>query len=503
MPKKIEYKGNIIEFPDNATNEQILDFLKNQDIPTKTKPVDAFDRARLVGQGVTLGFGDEIVAGAKALNPFSDKTYSEAVKEERDKIANFRQARPKESIALELAGGLFSPVGSFGLVAKAPTTAKRLTELAKEGAKVGGTYGVGTGEGVVDSAESGLKSALTGAVANPIIGKVASKLKPKQTPESARVQEKFGEEPTELRKLGGAFQTVDELTESIPIAGGMLKKSRETKLSKSLNSLINNSVEKGTGKTIPRVKKLDPEEAVQKGREIYDDAYDSVLPRMKLTSKSEIQQEIDNTLASINTEFPELGKQLQGKIKRDLNKLIKLVDADGIVTGKKLQKWNTKFNEIKTQYKKDVILEDIANDFFEDFRKNIFALASKDNPNLLKKHSEIQAGYRDFGTFSDLVKSVKPVSVSNVKRQALRRGRKDQARDAQDIQTTFTSRTPNTGSADRALFGLGLIANPQIYYGAIPAIALNPLVRQGLSVTRGESARTLPSLLGNLNNNNK
>lgn len=503
MPKKIEYKGNIIEFPDNATNEQILDFLKNQDIPTKTKPVDVFDRARLVGQGVTLGFGDEIVAGAKALNPFSDKTYSEAVKEERDKIANFRQARPKESIALELAGGLFSPVGSLGLVAKAPTTAKRLTELAKEGAKVGGIYGVGTGEGVVDRAESGLKSALTGAVANPIIGKVASKLKPKQTPESARVQEKFGEEPTELRKLGGAFQTVDELTESIPIAGGMLKKSRETKLSKSLNSLINNSVEKGTGKTIPRVKKLDPEEAVQKGREIYDDAYDSVLPRMKLTSKSEIQQEIDNTLASINTEFPELGKQLQGKIKRDLNKLIKLVNADGIVTGEKLQKWNTDFNKIKTQYKKDVILEDVADDFFEDFRKNIFALASKDNPNLLKKHSEIQAGYRDFGTFSDLIKSVKPVSVSNVKRQALRRGRKDQARDAQDIQTTFTSRTPNTGSADRALFGLGLIANPQIYYGAIPAIALNPLVRQGLSVTRGESARTLPSLLGNLNNNNK
>lgn len=503
MTKKIQYKGNIIEFPDNVTNEQIVDFLKNQDIPTKTKPVDAFDRARLVGQGVTLGFGDEIVAGAKALNPFSDKTYSEAVKEERDKIANFRQARPKESIALELAGGLFSPVGSLGLVAKAPTTAKRLTELAKEGAKVGGIYGVGTGEGVVDSAESGLKSALTGAVANPIIGKVASKLKPKQTSESARVQEKFGQEPTELRKLGGAFQTVDELTESIPIAGGMLKKSRETKLSKSLNSLINKSVEKGTGKTIPRVKKLDPEEAVQKGREIYDDAYDSVLPKMKLTSKSEIQQEIDNTLASINTEFPELGKQLQGKIKRDLNKLIKLVDADGIVTGKKLQKWNTKFNEIKTQYKKDVILEDIANDFFEDFRKNIFALASKDNPNLLKKHSEIQSGYRDFGTFSDLIKSVKPVSVSNVKRQALRRGRKDQARDAQDIQTTFTSRTPNTGSADRALFGLGLLANPQIYYGAIPAIALNPLVRQGLSVTRGESARTLPSLLGNLNNNNK
>lgn len=503
MTKKIQYKGNIIEFPDNVTNEQIVDFLKNQDIPTKTEPVDAFDRARLVGQGVTLGFGDEIVAGAKALNPFSDKTYSEAVKEERDKIANFRQARPKESIALELAGGLFSPVGSLGLVAKAPTTAKRLTELAKEGAKVGGIYGVGTGEGVVDRAESGLKSALTGAVANPIIGKVASKLKPKQTSESARVQEKFGQEPTELRKLGGAFQTVDELTESIPIAGGMLKKSRETKLSKSLNSLINKSVEKGTGKTIPRVKKLDPEEAVQKGREIYDDAYDSVLPKMKLTSKSEIQQEIDNTLASINTEFPELGKQLQGKIKRDLNKLIKLVDADGIVTGEKLQKWNTAFNEIKTQYKKDVILEDIANDFFEDFRKNIFALASKDNPNLLKKHSEIQAGYRDFGTFSDLIKSVKPVSASNVKRQALRRGRKDQARDAQDIQTTFTSRTPNTGSADRALFGLGLIANPQIYYGAIPAIALNPLVRQGLSVTRGESARTLPSLLGNLNNNNK
>ena len=29
MTKKIQYKGNIIEFPDNVTNEQIVDFLKN------------------------------------------------------------------------------------------------------------------------------------------------------------------------------------------------------------------------------------------------------------------------------------------------------------------------------------------------------------------------------------------------------------------------------------------------------------------------------------------
>ena len=502
MVKQIEYKGNIIEFPDNATNEQILDFLKNQDIATKTDPVSFGDRARLVGQGATLGFGDEIIAGLKSLNPFSDKTYSELVKEERDRIKNFRQARPKESIALELGGGLFSPLGSLGLVAKAPTTAKRLTELAKEGAKVGGIYGVGTGEGGIDRVESGLTGALTGAVANPVVGKALSKLKPKQTSESARVQEKLGEEPTELRKLGGGFQTIDELTESVPLAGGFLRKSRESKLSKSLNTLINNAVEKGTGKTIPRVKKLDPEEAVQKGREIYDDAYDSVLPRMKLTSKSEIQQEIDNTLASINTEFPELGKQFQGKIKRDLNKLIKLFDADGIVTGEKLQKWNTDFNKIKTKYKKDVILEDVADDFFEDFRKNIFALASKDNPNLLKKHAEIQGGFKDFGTFKDLIKDLKPVTPSNVKRQALRRGRKDLARDAQDIQTTFSSRTPNTGSADRALLNLGFI-DPRVYFGAIPALALNPLVRQGLSVTRGESARTLPSLLGTLTNNNE
>ena len=502
MTQRIEYKGNIIEFDDDTTQEEILDFLKNQDIATKTDPVSFGDRARLVGQGVTLGFGDEITAGLKSLNPFSDKTYSELVKEERDRIKNFRQARPKESIALELGGGLFSPLGSLGLVAKAPTTAKRLTELAKEGAKVGGIYGVGTGEGGIDRVESGLTGALTGAVANPVVGKALSKLKPKQTPESARVQEKFGEEPTELRKLGGGFQTIDELTESVPLAGGFLKKSRESKLSKSLNTLINNAVEKGTGKTIPRVKKLDPEEAVQKGREIYDDAYDSVLPRMKLTSKSEIQQEIDNTLASINTEFPELGKQLQGKIKRDLNKLIKLVDADGIVTGEKLQKWNTDFNKIKTKYKKDVILEDVADDFFEDFRKNIFALASKDNPNLLKKHAEIQGGFKDFGTFKDLIKDLKPVTPSNVKRQALRRGRKDLARDAQDIQTTFSSRTPNTGSADRALLNLGFI-DPRVYFGAIPALALNPLVRQGLSVTRGESARTLPSLLGTLTNNNE
>ena len=107
----------------------------------------ATDFARsAVGQGAALGFGDELTARARTL--FSDKSYADLLKEERDAIARFREKNPVVSTAGELAGGLLTPgLGAAGFVARGGNLAGRMVRGAGVGAGFGATNAVGAAEG--------------------------------------------------------------------------------------------------------------------------------------------------------------------------------------------------------------------------------------------------------------------------------------------------------------------------------------------------------------------
>ena len=122
-------------------------------------------------QGLTFGFGDEIVARLRSLGP---ATYSEAVQGERDALTMFRSDHPYLSFGAELAGGLVMPGGILGKGAKAvvggtraaarATLAVRMGRAAMQGAVYGGLYGAGSGEGgVTDRLQAGLETLPTGA----------------------------------------------------------------------------------------------------------------------------------------------------------------------------------------------------------------------------------------------------------------------------------------------------------------------------------------------------
>ena len=84
--------------------------LRGKDKPTKTGDYsEGAERARTVAQGLTLGFADEIEAGARSL--FSDRSYKEIRDEIRQDTNDFRKDNPKQALALELAGGVVIPGG--------------------------------------------------------------------------------------------------------------------------------------------------------------------------------------------------------------------------------------------------------------------------------------------------------------------------------------------------------------------------------------------------------
>lgn len=145
--------------------------------------------ARNAFQGMTFGFGDEIVAGATSLLP--GRTYDEELARERERLRQNREDYPGLSTAGEIGGALATallPVGAGAnaaaragqaaprvaqVAAKAPL-ATRMAGSAAAGAGMSGLYGFGAGEGGLGPrAESARDAAMVGGAfgaAIPLIG---------------------------------------------------------------------------------------------------------------------------------------------------------------------------------------------------------------------------------------------------------------------------------------------------------------------------------------------
>ena len=122
-----------------------------------------------LGQGLALGFGDEIEAGVKALT--TDESYSDAVNRIRGEMDEYRKDNFEKALAMELGGGLLT--GGLGAGRAAATMAARqglkgaLKAGAATGAGVGGVAGFASGR---DTLENRLTNAAIGAGAGGVLG---------------------------------------------------------------------------------------------------------------------------------------------------------------------------------------------------------------------------------------------------------------------------------------------------------------------------------------------
>ena len=117
-----------------------------------------------LGQGLALGFGDEIEAGVTSL--FGDETYDEAVGRIRADMDDYRRDNAGKALAMELGGGLLTGGYCAGRAALAAGARGAIKAGAKAGAGVGGVAGFGSGEGL----EGSLTGAAIGAGAGGALG---------------------------------------------------------------------------------------------------------------------------------------------------------------------------------------------------------------------------------------------------------------------------------------------------------------------------------------------
>lgn len=140
---------------------------------------------RSLAQGATFGFADEITAALRSIG--SDLSYEDLRDEERQKLADFREAYPGVALTSEIVGGLLVPgLGVTGGLGKLGVKGGQIgwKGLAGVGAAEGGLYGLGASEQNIvgeDASPVGAAidtgiGAVTGGVTAPLVGKGISAL---------------------------------------------------------------------------------------------------------------------------------------------------------------------------------------------------------------------------------------------------------------------------------------------------------------------------------------
>ena len=233
-----------------------------------------------LGQGLALGFGDEIEAGIRSLG--SDDSYEEIRDRLRAKNKAYRTENPKEALGLELGGSLLTGVGGltrFGLAQGAKTG---LGRVMATNAGLGGAYGLGTSEsdtlagqagdvgvgatigGVGAGAMQGL-----GRLAKPVVSEYSKKL-------ARRAVERESGYITKGQAVGGVSGKIEEaLGNTLP----SVKKARLEGLKGYNDDVVESvfrSTIKGSGKNDEIITKLNEKfalaETVTEKMRVIDDA---------------------------------------------------------------------------------------------------------------------------------------------------------------------------------------------------------------------------------------
>ena len=264
-------KRKYIELKTSGTSSETVDYSKGAE---RTR--------QALGQGLALGFGDEIEAGVRSLG--SDDSYEDIRDRLRAKNKAYRTENPKEALGLELGGSLLTGVGGltrFGLAQGAKTGIGR---AMAGNAGMGGAYGLGTSESDTlagQAGDAGVGATIGGVGAGALQG-ASRLLKPVVSDYSKKLAQRAVERGdgyiTKGQAVGGVSGKIEEaLGNTLP----SIKKARLDGLKGYNDDVVESvfrSTIKGSGKNDKFINKLNEKfskaETVTEKMQIIDDAVD-------------------------------------------------------------------------------------------------------------------------------------------------------------------------------------------------------------------------------------
>lgn len=296
MAQYIEVGNDVIEFPDNMSEEQIAAVLKGQTTPEQT-PTQKFS-------GFLMGLKDPISGGAQLLEQALPKSLVDKINTLNNELAQYglvspvgaggvteqvakeqqayqaqRQAAGEEGIDWSrVAGNVLSPANlAVGGVAGGLATAP-----ARQAALVGATQGILAPTAETDEfATEKAKQAATGAVGGVVGGAVVKGAGKVLNPVASAAEQKLrdlGVQLTPGQMLGQPIRDLETFATNLPLVGPSISSAKERAILSFNKGVLN--------KTLDKIDDKLPENVVGRNAISYaadqvSNAYDDVLSKMQ------------------------------------------------------------------------------------------------------------------------------------------------------------------------------------------------------------------------------
>ena len=371
---------------------------------------------RAFGQGLTLGWGDEVEAFTRST--LGSDNYEESLKKVRDSLETFRKTNPVKAYSAEIAGSIlptFTPIGAIGKgiqgVKGLSAVGKGLQQVNKlgpvqratvQGGVEGGIYGAG-----VSKEGERLKGAGVGAGFGVAGGGIFSYLLPKSSAAAEALRKKgvsttagqtFSEGPT-----GKVMKGFEESITSFLGFGGSVAAARLRGLS-DFNKLVMLEAVSPVLTNIERqalVKQISKENgniAFSMVDDVMKQKYDEAVKQISLPIES--VKKLENSFKDIlKVQFADIinpSDQIKAiKIfNRQLNKHAKLKSGSTGKTldGENLKLFQTKMIEESKDFKKTGGIEGKIGEAFSELNDILDSEISKYGGDLLPKARKAWAG---------------------------------------------------------------------------------------------------------------
>lgn len=453
------------------------------------------DRARAIGQGVTLSFGDEIEAGARAAGNYvarkagadiPERGYRDIKNEIAGEQRDFTEQNPGTALGLEVGGSLLPGVGSTNLLlravpwlSRAPSVARAAIAGGASSAPMGAVTAVGKAEGPQSAAdyaqaagEGALTSGLLGAGVAGAGHAVGSVVRPWVTAAARQLHDR-GIRLTPGELMGGYAKRLEDSTTAAPFIGHLVR-SRQAEGIESLNRAAWDEALAPMGRryALPRNTEMG-HEAVREATDLFNRRYGAVVPRMT----AQMDPQLTRDIAQISQSLPQsVRPQFADAYRRHVEHV--LDPQSGIIDGRGLQHTlgalRDEARRLQTSQSSHAYDHDLGS-ALNEMRDKIVESARRYTPKrTMTSFDNIQRAYRNFVVLRDASSRTgaeqgvfNPTQMHAAVRAADRSaGKGATARGEAALQeisgpakAVMTRRVADSGTPERAAL-LGAILNP-------------------------------------------
>lgn len=389
-------------------------------------------------------------------------------------------------------------VGAVGRTILNPNTVGKAAAVGAGYMGIQPTAGQGA-EGLQERGVEALKGAAFGAAGYGAAKGIGRVLNPQTRPEVKALMD-AGVTPTPGQIIGGGVKKAEEAARSIPILGDMITRAQKKGIEQFNRVAINRALNP-VGKSIAKDAPVGYA-AVDDAYHAISQTYDDLLPKLKISADAQFQSELGSLKTMSQNLNPAQAQQFNNIVKNEIEGKF---TSSGIMSGDTMKQIESKLGQLARNYSRDADYDkQLLGDALQEAQSVIRKMVERNNPQYAGKLAKVNEAYANLlrvenaaarqgakeGVFtpSQLEAATRALD-SSMRKRASAHGKALMQDLATAGDTVLSQKLPNSGTIDRALYGLGGLASG-VVNPAIPAVLIG-----GGALYTDPTQRTLAALL--------